>query len=482
MPFISYNKVVQTDLTSTFTRDEATRDDQGIDRAAHERRFGRALGVTPMVDWVDSGVNIGATGNGVSVLGSGWDHDGTTPLCIIEQFGADEVHIFSGLTPTPQKILTVTDIMGGLVSGKKYKIQAAAIFHGLMMFLCERFEDGGGGTFISVGVTLIYTTDMGTTLTRCTMTDDSLDVPINSVAAGADAGLVRGATWSMQNPFPVNDFNDILEVWFPWVDYIGKNDLSTIDNGNFAADTDWTKGTGWTIPGGNLAVKAPSAGIEVLSQTPNTAIIQGSAYSVTYEIAGWIAGTLTPKIGGTAGTARAADGVYTDYIVAGSGPLLEFEASTDFDGDLDGGSTTVVFHPSQPSGGQCGLVKATRPSVPGAWTVENNRLLHEDWDTDFEPEHWHSLGVTTGGCLLQIGDSFPANRMNFIGVDLDNYATATVTSTIVYGGKHSGTEAKLAPQGVSCAPTPTPGEHLICGDNSRESVMRNTHSPAPGPS
>jgi hypothetical protein len=109
-------------------------------------------------------------------------------------------------------------------------------------------------------------------------------------------------------------------------------DLTT--NGTFASDTGWTKGSGWTIAAGVASCDGTQVAASDLAQ--NQACTEGRTYAVTYTITR-SAGTITPKIGGTAGTARATAGTFTDVIICGAGvdPKLEFEADADFVGTVD---------------------------------------------------------------------------------------------------------------------------------------------------
>jgi hypothetical protein len=108
----------------------------------------------------------------------------------------------------------------------------------------------------------------------------------------------------------------------------------TVVNGAFAADSDWTKGTGWTI-GSGVATKAAGTAA-VLSQAAS--LTAGTDYLVTYTITR-TAGTLTARFtGGTtvSGTGRTADGTYTDVLRAVSGnTTLEFSADSSFAGTVD---------------------------------------------------------------------------------------------------------------------------------------------------
>ena len=114
----------------------------------------------------------------------------------------------------------------------------------------------------------------------------------------------------------------------------GSSDtLST--NGTFAADSGWTKGTGWTIGSGVATCDGTQTDVSDLKQ--NQSLTEGVTYTVTYTISSRSAGTLTPRLGGTAGVSRSANGTYVELITCGAGadPKLEFRADADFAGSLD---------------------------------------------------------------------------------------------------------------------------------------------------
>lgn len=73
-------------------------------------------------------------------------------------------------------------------------------------------------------------------------------------------------------------------------------------------------------------------------------VTAGKTYYLNYTIDNYSAGTLTPYLGGTAGTARSADGTYFEAIVAGSDATgLKFLANTDFEGSVDRGDVHLYY-------------------------------------------------------------------------------------------------------------------------------------------
>lgn len=110
-----------------------------------------------------------------------------------------------------------------------------------------------------------------------------------------------------------------------------------ITNGTFAADTDWTKGTGWTISGGNASSDGTQAGDSDLEQDQGTNFLNDSEiYEFTFTVSGYSAGNVTAVVGGAEGTDRSADGTYTEYITCGAtDDKIIIRADLNFVGNVD---------------------------------------------------------------------------------------------------------------------------------------------------
>lgn len=104
-----------------------------------------------------------------------------------------------------------------------------------------------------------------------------------------------------------------------------------VTNGVFAADTDWTKGTGWTISGGVASASAGSG--SNLTQSVG-ALVASNLYRLIYTITR-SAGTITPSVGGAAGVTRNASGTYTEWILCGGTTDLIFTKDASFAGSVD---------------------------------------------------------------------------------------------------------------------------------------------------
>lgn len=103
-----------------------------------------------------------------------------------------------------------------------------------------------------------------------------------------------------------------------------------VTNGTFTTDTDWTKGTGWAISAGAATATTASTAI---SQTAPVTLIPGQIYTITYDVTR-SAGTVTPSLGGTAGTARSTSATFTETITAGADGTIAF-TGVGFTGTVD---------------------------------------------------------------------------------------------------------------------------------------------------
>ena len=109
---------------------------------------------------------------------------------------------------------------------------------------------------------------------------------------------------------------------------------SLVTNGDFASDTNWTKGTGWTISGGVATCDGTQTTSTDLIQTND--LTDGVTYAVTYTVSGYTAGSVYGWINGNLLTARSANGTFTDYInLTGVNASIGLRAVSTFAGSID---------------------------------------------------------------------------------------------------------------------------------------------------
>lgn len=101
-------------------------------------------------------------------------------------------------------------------------------------------------------------------------------------------------------------------------------DNQVTSNPDFAATGTWVAGAGWSISGTANASSASSD----LEQTLSPAPVQDDYYLVGFTVTSYTSGTVTPKIGGTAGLAISETGRHTQIIKSGAGTLVEFTAAS----------------------------------------------------------------------------------------------------------------------------------------------------------
>jgi hypothetical protein len=109
---------------------------------------------------------------------------------------------------------------------------------------------------------------------------------------------------------------------------------NVITNGTFAADTDWNKGTGWSISGGtaNCDGTQPDAN-QTLNQT--SAVVVSTVYRVRYTLSACTAGAVRCQVGTTQGTERTTNGTYEEVITCAGNTTFYFTCDADFIGSID---------------------------------------------------------------------------------------------------------------------------------------------------
>jgi len=110
------------------------------------------------------------------------------------------------------------------------------------------------------------------------------------------------------------------------------DDTELVTNGSFATDTDWTKGAGWTIAAG---VATATAALHGSSLDQSVGFVAGYTYTLTFDITGYSAGSLTiyaaAELGGGAtlvGTSViSGDGSYAlTFTVINTGNLIVLQS------------------------------------------------------------------------------------------------------------------------------------------------------------
>lgn len=145
---------------------------------------------------------------------------------------------------------------------------------------------------------------------------------------GVESFVVIDTNGSAQTIYGVagNAYNDFT------ISADALNDI-TIDNVSLREVTfgAWANNSAWVLSGG-IACKVIAGSTGELEDISPNYVDAGEYYQVTFTVSNYSSGTVTPELGGTNGTAVAANGTYTQYITATADGTLVFEPSADFIG------------------------------------------------------------------------------------------------------------------------------------------------------
>lgn len=126
-----------------------------------------------------------------------------------------------------------------------------------------------------------------------------------------------GSTWTIATNKAINTPTLGSEMW---------------TNGGFDSDANWTKGTGWTISGGQAS--HTGSDYSFIEQSSGTV---GTWYQAIHTITSRTSGSVNVRFGATNGVIRSTPGTYTDTARITSGTTLGFQSQT-FEGSIDDAS------------------------------------------------------------------------------------------------------------------------------------------------
>lgn len=119
-----------------------------------------------------------------------------------------------------------------------------------------------------------------------------------------------------------------------------------VANGNFTGNADnWTLGTGFTY--NSNAVNKDGDGTAALEQ--DVSAVDGEIYLLTYTISNYTVGSVTPQVGNANGTARSANGTYSDSIHSIGTGNLQFVPTNTARFTIDTVSVKKVGYHQQPA-------------------------------------------------------------------------------------------------------------------------------------
>ena len=149
----------------------------------------------------------------------------------------------------------------------------------------------------------------------------------------------------------VNEQGLIEEVGYFGPQLVQNGDFSQegpelITNGDFATDSDWTKGTGWSISGGTANCDGTQTGNTSLTQFGAFTTLANKSIKISFTVSNYSAGSVRfiSGNGALAGAFVSANGVVTLYfnVGANSGTSFNIQGNADFVGSIDNVSVKEV--------------------------------------------------------------------------------------------------------------------------------------------
>ena len=220
---ISFDNGISGELSLDFSRDSATIDPLGNAVASNQPRYDQPQVLTAAGQWRAETAPDGSQ----NFLGSGVDHDGTTPLLVTYAPLAGVLRFFRGSLSAPALVRNIArtgslrDALVGTTiqeSSYAYTPFAGVVCNGLLVLLCERKNVANAQT---EGISVIATQASSSIATdwfapaQVWKVGDVQPLGNNS----SYFGLARGREWAMSNYFPADNSGALLGAWFPFTDY-----------------------------------------------------------------------------------------------------------------------------------------------------------------------------------------------------------------------------------------------------------------------
>lgn len=260
-------------------------------------------------------------------------------------------------------------------------------------------------------------------------------------------------TWSLSNwgqNLVANPRNGGIYEWAP-----NLTATELVSTGDFATDSNWTKGADWSI-GAGVATRVAGAGSSDLEQSLTLA--QGAWYLLDFDVTTYTAGSLQPKIGSTdIGSAIGATGTYKRVFFSGAGGAQDLKFSADAAGDfsIDNVSVAVLVTAhiidNAPTQVTSIMVTPERMLVALGCTDVNSTFdpLLVCWSDQENNQQWTATASNTAGFFkLAKGGRIVGGRVgrgeNYVFTDEGLYIMRFVPDpSIVYRFDHVGSGCGL---------------------------------------
>lgn len=211
--------VLSPGLSFEMSRPFATVDAAGRSVEADEARFGLPVTIASSVTMSPVRSSLSNT----TIFGSGFDHDGVTPLLVLRDTTLRVLDVFSvadealkdaeitgvGRERTPLAAGSGTDVMRGAIADRRYEPCAAVVCHGMIVLLCIVSEPAPAPSSVwkDCAMAFVVSQDRGKTWEMVYEDEHS------------QTGVHRGREWCMQNWWPGEGGTDPTVAYIAATDY-----------------------------------------------------------------------------------------------------------------------------------------------------------------------------------------------------------------------------------------------------------------------
>tara|TARA_B100000767_G_scaffold275152_1_gene310721 strand:- start:1487 stop:4195 length:2709 start_codon:yes stop_codon:yes gene_type:complete len=193
-----------------------------------------------------------------------------------------------------------------------------------------------------------------------------------------------------------------------------------ITNGDFATDSDWTKGTGWSISGGSANCDGSQSGNADLIQGIST--IAGKQYKISYTISNYSDGNIKVRLSsGNTTSTQSSNGTFTEIITAAISGGFRLRGNDTFIGSID----------------NCSVVEVGQNwNLGTGWSIGDNKASQDGSSTSFISQN----GILVVGKTYKIQYTildYVSGRVRFRANGVNgssNNTNGVVTDFIVAGG------------------------------------------------
>ena len=127
-----------------------------------------------------------------------------------------------------------------------------------------------------------------------------------------------------------NQIDSSTSYYTTHLEYLNAED-NVVVNGTFATDSDWTKGTGWTISGGSATSDGTTSNLD-----QSGSIVNGVSYLVIITVSGMTTGALDVRIGdGSISDLNITSNNTYTFTTTADGTIIRLRSQSSFNGSVD---------------------------------------------------------------------------------------------------------------------------------------------------